>query len=893
MPSTLNGFGTTYSKRLNVQEAAGVCGSCGQEARLASFDTSLALAILFIPTIRFGKKRILDMCPLCQVHKVAPHAEWRGGVDAVVEKARRTLERSDAEPREAVAALAAVIDIGDLPAFNDVRAVVEERFPKDPFVLRQLGRGFAAFDMPDKAIAALERALEHVEAGVMDDERALTATLHDDLAFVLTLMLEPARALRHVDAKLRDRNAEAIGLLTLIADAFMMTAEHTKAVDLLERIGRTFASEIAGDKALKKQIDEAMKVAQKSAKARSPTFTWRPRVARMAYPNAGKRGANVRLPKATSGRERVVGLGVAAGVAALLLGGLWLAGDQSRVHVVNGSTRVYTVDIDGEGGHFTATLKPGQRQELKIGEGEHTVTVSGAGLTTMTMPFVMETSWTQRLDSGRFFLNPDRSAVFVHETTRYYADTAKHGSGGTKDYSWDVSTGELLSRIKADYVFQAFPNKITIEGGGSSAQKTRVSIATDLDQAQAMLAERGGPERMWSHLRALLEFNPDDVAPFAHVARLPASEDMLAFFEQRLDDRPTRTEFWLAYINTARALGRDVKQTSLDRLLNVKGSPNGPAAGADACAHYVAGMILDGADAITQHELALAGTSGGTPCLYAQYTEAQGLVARGDVSAALALLDKAGPPPPSASTLQGRYRRALLGAGAGAGAGEKWLAYFGAHGGDRFDLAREQIRVARMAGKLEDADAARTAFLAGDVATPDDVENTRARGERRRILDVDLAYARRDLAALTKVVENDDDLSGGVDLESLDFELGLIAGVSMSVDASALSEWSRDRVALAAAAAFRHRAKDAPLLLEQAAARFRAEGEGELADLFTARSAPRLDDVRNAIGNALDQRAVCALLAERFPARREFREEALRLSYDDLPWLFLTSTSKQ
>ncbi len=54
---------------------------------------------------------------------------------------------------------------------------------------------------------------------------------------------------------------------------------------------------------------------------------------------------------------------------------------------------------------------------------------------------------------------------------------------------------------------------------------------------------------------ALLEFNPNDTTPLLQLNRLESNEEMLAFFEQHLDDRPTRVDFWNTPISSRSSAG--------------------------------------------------------------------------------------------------------------------------------------------------------------------------------------------------------------------------------------------------------------------------------------------------------------------------------------------------
>ena len=76
MPTTVNGIGTRYVWRSNVQKRTAVCEFCHRGYELTSYDTRLWFVVLYIPVIPLTKKRILDQCPGCSMHRAMPLAEW-------------------------------------------------------------------------------------------------------------------------------------------------------------------------------------------------------------------------------------------------------------------------------------------------------------------------------------------------------------------------------------------------------------------------------------------------------------------------------------------------------------------------------------------------------------------------------------------------------------------------------------------------------------------------------------------------------------------------------------------------------------------------------------------------------------------------------------------------
>src|SRR6185295_12640362 len=87
MPSVVNGIGTWYYGKRNVQKYEGVCRACGQAGTLSTHDTILWFVFLMIPLIPLGRKRIIEQCKKCQRHGVMPMKRWneakKRGDDAI------------------------------------------------------------------------------------------------------------------------------------------------------------------------------------------------------------------------------------------------------------------------------------------------------------------------------------------------------------------------------------------------------------------------------------------------------------------------------------------------------------------------------------------------------------------------------------------------------------------------------------------------------------------------------------------------------------------------------------------------------------------------------------------------------------------------------------------
>ena len=79
MPTVINGIGTWYYGKRRIHSRKGTCESCGRQADLVSFDTTLFVVVVFVPVIPLQRKRILNQCSAQLADGIAPSASRSGG----------------------------------------------------------------------------------------------------------------------------------------------------------------------------------------------------------------------------------------------------------------------------------------------------------------------------------------------------------------------------------------------------------------------------------------------------------------------------------------------------------------------------------------------------------------------------------------------------------------------------------------------------------------------------------------------------------------------------------------------------------------------------------------------------------------------------------------------
>lgn len=833
MPTTFNGFGTTYAKHREARFRPGTCSHCGEQRRLESFNTHVAIALLFAPTVKLGAKRIIDLCPLCSTHRALDADVWRSTLDAAVARATALLRDdaagADVTVDELVAALGAVFDIGDGAACAAVRGLLAARlrtgrFEDDRRLLMVAGRAALDDNDPNEAIAFYTRA----RAKDPDNDDVAYA-----LAFVHILQLTPQHALPLLETVWRHSRAAGLPLCLLLVDAFQTLGDHEAALRLLARLSAAFPAEMKNAK-----MDLVRGLSEKARKSGRPVF--RPQLRGVVFPAALKQ-----TPAASmSSLDRTVLAFLLVGVV-VAYGGLvaWVR-DQALVSFVNGTGHDYDVEVDGQAVH----LPSGARVPLRVGQGLHQVVVRGpTGTTTESFD---NTEFVALAPLGLLrtqIVNPDKAAVLLRDTIDY---SKPSGEG----YSASVDTGSFFYDLKVDYAFELFPH--SIDDKDRSPVKTRVSLPGLRDSPRVVFEKRGAAAAD-SLLRRRLAFDPEDGAAASQILDLTGAVVDTATLELLTSlaaQRPTRVEAALALLRLVR--DKPASLAAVTRVLQKD---------ADACASFALFAAKDPPDDAVHLQSALVPPA----CEYAQNAAAFEAAVAGDLDTAARLVADVHPRADRPS-LFWAWQQTQLALGN--------VAALSKHptGDPAFDAAKNAMIVAFQRRDAAEAARVMRVYRQGH---PDDEEGGSA-------LEIVAAYGRRDRKGLAEAVARAKELDiawTGVRTDDA-FELALIDGRiddAIRVSAGDSPLWAKT---LVAASALRHHPARSDLVAEAAAVLTDRRGAQWLTKKPTV---AELRALRVEPGLAV---AIATLVAERWPDAPELRAEAERLAWDEsVPTLFLAA----
>lgn len=519
MPSSINGIGTHYYGKANVDRRHDACERCGKTGELLSYDTGLYFCFLFVPLIPLGRKRVFDQCSSCTTHRVTKLAEWQELRASALREATALVSAMPLVPADAAKGLGQLVGIGAREEFLAAAERLRARAARDADLLLGCAVGYTRFGLPDLAVDCYRDAL-----AIKDDVDVRRA-----LAVALMRAGRPGDARPHLEKLLEagEAGSDRVGVFYLQVEALQAKGLHEDALALIASlIDRNPA--LATDKELLKLRATSVKHKQTNKPIVSKTI--RGLTAVPARAGGGPGLARLVWP-----------LALAAAPLAYFGTAYW-RGTHRTVHLVNGLDRPYTATVAG----LQHALEPGARVEVVVPEGAHTVHHAPFPGSEVVGEFTLATSfWSRPFADPIWVLNPDRTALLLLESS-VYQKTPDPADSGTSE----VRFGRLLHEFDdIDYPFAEFPESITTKASSGRFVKwrvdaLRVGVAA---QAHAILSRVVGPEQATAWARLRLTETPDDALLPLILASSMKDDEFLALSAPFLDREPLLIEWHRAY----------------------------------------------------------------------------------------------------------------------------------------------------------------------------------------------------------------------------------------------------------------------------------------------------------------------------------------------------------
>lgn len=449
MPETINGIGTWYYGKKNKRVREDTCEHCGNYAELTSYDTRNFVVFLYIPLIPLGRFRVVDQCGSCTKHYAVPLAEWNEQKQDAVGEAARALERDPWNSESAMELVRSCCGYHDRESLARHEARIDQALSNDASGMAFLGSAYEYFREPEKAEGAFRKSLMlKDDPGVRHSLGALLIDQH-----------RPTEAKEFVWHLLTPSDGNDFTVLYFLIEAYQAKGMHGQAGEVLDAMSHSVPG-LENDKIFQKYRKRVAKHGGGTKPIASPLRKGKP----LGYDNS-----------------RTVWVSVAVGVALIGVGGFFLFQKTQRadVYLVNGLDRAYNVRIADET-HYLAPLAT-----IEITIPRRTALVAVVPEQEIGWPATVELSlatnfWSTLWERRTYVVNPDRTAVIVWEQTEYRVNPTE-GENPTR-----VHLGRgLHSFNNLDYVFEEFPEEITLDSAHSTERRDRIWRIFDLEPSDA------------------------------------------------------------------------------------------------------------------------------------------------------------------------------------------------------------------------------------------------------------------------------------------------------------------------------------------------------------------------------------------------------------------------
>ena len=513
MPGTINGIGTIYLGRTKLEKYDGICSHCHRELTLISYETRLWFAILYIPLIPIGKRRVFDQCPACTYHFAVPLKEWKERKQRAVEAAAKKMAANPDDAAVAIELHKTLVDCDEDDKAQALADVMAAKFGNEASVQAYLGGWYLDEGLQKRADPLISRAL------FLDPDKPAVKRI----ATVLCIKngeLDEARS--YLAFMLMSKRECDPNLLVYLADAYYGRKDHENALAVYGAVLEA-DPKLAKVKGLRKRIKTCEKVLGRKTSI---------------------------IPRAPFSRAKRT-LAAAAAVAVLVLlifVDRHLARNQT-LHIVNRLPVAVEVSIDGED---LIGMGPGERRQLTLGEGHHQAVIKGPAGEPEAVDFRISNSILQRW--GRksvFVLNPGGAAMFVWDEL-YYATPEYAREGESR-----LQFGEPFIVFRdIDYAFKEAPDELDLDSEKEQLRKTQVTVAAaSPSQVIWYLLDAMGPEETFRFAEFYLELTPGDPNLLENYVQLATAVEQpgrcKAFLEKGLDRRPVAIEWHRTYQGAA------------------------------------------------------------------------------------------------------------------------------------------------------------------------------------------------------------------------------------------------------------------------------------------------------------------------------------------------------
>lgn len=158
MPTTINGIGTHYYGKRNLEKEPGQCEFCQNFVELETYETGLYFVVLYIPIIPLGRKQILNYCPSCSRHRVMSVRQWTELKENAIEASTENLAQKMDDPEAAVEHLNTLTAFRNWEDARQFAPALEKTHGDNIDVLLYLGSWHESYGQPEDANRCFDAA---------------------------------------------------------------------------------------------------------------------------------------------------------------------------------------------------------------------------------------------------------------------------------------------------------------------------------------------------------------------------------------------------------------------------------------------------------------------------------------------------------------------------------------------------------------------------------------------------------------------------------------------------------------------------------------------------------------------------------------------------------------
>lgn len=477
-------YGTKYYGKANVFKRYDHCGNCGNMGWLSSYDAAYFFTLYYIPLIPLGRKRIIDSCPVCNMHRELGLGKYKRLHKKEVSKAMADMELSPDDPEKVKPLIQSFIAYHEIDSFEKAAPLLGEKHRNNADIQSMIGAAYEHLGSMSEAEKYLKRAV------VLNENHENKATLAQNLIF----QGKPEQARPYLIYVIEEGVKDDVNLLYLLAESYRESGKHEEALKIIDAI-ENIDEELKDDEDHKEMKASSQASIHTHEKMPSPSIR---KPQKITYSRGGSTWIPFLVP------------------AAIVLFALWSffskayeKGANREVWLVNGTGNEYRVDINGS----QHVNRVDAATKITLAEGTWDMTFLETPFPVEDVSVTFETPFFSRIfSSPTVVLNPDGLALLGRAETTY----SEHEVDAEDTYE-TFHSSRVYSFPDIDYPFRPFPRQIKLDSDKSAERRSRLyNCRTEFPDDYLGIAYSCIPR--------------DDLPPYLSRALLIAPEDQMVLY---------------------------------------------------------------------------------------------------------------------------------------------------------------------------------------------------------------------------------------------------------------------------------------------------------------------------------------------------------------------------